>query len=82
MPGKTRVSVLAKEIGVTSKDVLAKLSELGEYVKSASSSIEAPVARRVREAFPEAAAKPAPAKKAAAKPAQAPAPAATATESA
>jgi len=30
MPGKVRVSALARELGVTTKDVLAKLSELGE----------------------------------------------------
>lgn len=51
MAGRTRVSELAKELGVTSKEVLAKLSELGEHVKSASSRVEASV-RRVRECFP------------------------------
>ncbi|MEP6851186.1 MAG: translation initiation factor IF-2 [bacterium] len=61
MPGKARVHELAKELGVTSKDVLAKLNELGEYVKSPSSTVEAPVARRLREALPAA---PPPAKKA------------------
>jgi translation initiation factor IF-2 len=65
--GKARVHELAKELGVTSKDVLAKLNELGEFVKSASSTVEAPVARRLRESFPAAAAKKAPAKKAPAK---------------
>src|SRR5213079_587795 len=38
----------SKELGVESKTVLAKLQELGEYVKSASSTVEAPVARRLR----------------------------------
>jgi translation initiation factor IF-2 len=42
---------LAKELGVTSKEVLARLSEQGEFVKSASSTVEAPVARRLRESF-------------------------------
>ncbi|HEU5268991.1 MAG TPA: translation initiation factor IF-2 N-terminal domain-containing protein, partial [Jatrophihabitans sp.] len=56
MAGKARVHELAKELGVPSKEVLAKLSELGEFVKSASSTVEAPVARRLREAFPAAAA--------------------------
>ena len=56
MAGKARVHELAKELGVSSKDVLAKLSELGEFVKSASSTVEAPVARRLREAFPRRAA--------------------------
>src|SRR6476646_10379180 len=46
--GKPRVHELAKELGVESKTVLAKLQEMGEYVKSASSTIEAPVARRLR----------------------------------
>ncbi|HET6878073.1 MAG TPA: translation initiation factor IF-2 [Jatrophihabitans sp.] len=55
MPGKTRVSALAKELGITSKEALAKLTEMGEYVKTASSTVEAPVARRLREAFPNAA---------------------------
>src|SRR6184192_864419 len=73
--GKARVHELAKELGVTSKDVLAELDELGEFVKSASSTVEAPVARRLREAFPAAPAKKAPAKKAPAKKAPAPAPA-------
>ena len=51
MPGKARVHELAKEFGVDSKTVLAKLKEQGEFVKSASSTVEAPVARRLREAF-------------------------------
>jgi len=51
--GKARVHELAKELGVTSKDVLAKLKEQGEFVKSASSTVEAPVARRLRDAFPK-----------------------------
>ncbi|ADB76533.1 translation initiation factor IF-2 [Geodermatophilus obscurus DSM 43160] len=51
MPGKARVHELAKEFGVDSKTVLAKLKEQGEFVKSASSTVEAPVARRLREAL-------------------------------
>ncbi|MBQ6641368.1 MAG: translation initiation factor IF-2 N-terminal domain-containing protein, partial [Saccharopolyspora sp.] len=54
MAGKARVHELAKELGVTSKDVLNKLAEQGEYVKSASSTVEAPVARRLRDAYPKA----------------------------
>ncbi|WP_328354205.1 translation initiation factor IF-2 [Mycobacterium sp. NBC_00419] len=65
-PGKARVHELAKELGVSSKEVLARLSEQGEFVKSASSTVEAPVARRLREAFgggkPAAAPKASPAK--------------------
>ena len=63
---KVRVHELAKELGVSSKEVLAKLQELGEFVKSASSTVEAPVVRKLREAMPAAAPAadtPAPAKK-------------------
>ena len=64
MAGKARVHELAKELGVTSKEVLARLNEQGEFVKSASSTVEAPVARRLRESFggnkPAAAGKSAP----------------------
>lgn len=51
MGGKARVHELAKELGVTAKEVLARLSEQGEFIKSASSTVEAPVARRLREAY-------------------------------
>ncbi|OBI69212.1 hypothetical protein A5706_11055 [Mycobacterium sp. E796] len=51
MAGKARVHELAKELGVSSKEVLARLNEQGEFVKSASSTVEAPVARRLRESF-------------------------------
>ena len=75
---KVRVYELAKELGVESKVVLAKLAELGEFVRSASSTVEAPVVRKLKDAMPAVAegaapAKKAPAKKAAAKKA-APAP--------
>ncbi|MHA3022517.1 translation initiation factor IF-2 [Mycobacterium sp. BMJ-28] len=64
MAGKARVHELAKELGVTSKEVLARLSDQGEFVKSASSTVEAPVARRLRESFGGGKpAKPAPAAK-------------------
>ncbi|OBF22833.1 translation initiation factor IF-2 [Mycobacterium kubicae] len=71
MAGKARVHELAKELGVTSKEVLARLSEQGEFVKSASSTVEAPVARRLRESF--GGSKPAPAKDGAKAPAKVPA---------
>ncbi|HEV7831395.1 MAG TPA: translation initiation factor IF-2 N-terminal domain-containing protein, partial [Pseudonocardiaceae bacterium] len=58
MAGKARVHELAKELGVTSKDVLKKLADLGEYVKSASSTVEAPVARKLRDSFPSGTGKP------------------------
>ncbi|GAC1443681.1 MAG: hypothetical protein NVS3B26_00440 [Mycobacteriales bacterium] len=67
MPGKARVHELAKELGLESKNVLAWLKENGEFVKSASSTIEAPVARKLREAFPAAAPAAAPAAKKAVK---------------
>ncbi|MGV0691853.1 translation initiation factor IF-2 N-terminal domain-containing protein, partial [Mycolicibacillus trivialis] len=69
---KARVHQLAKQLGVTSKEVLARLSEQGEFVKSASSTVEAPVARRLLESFGG----PKPEKKEPAKPAAKSAPAA------
>ncbi|MGW0175113.1 translation initiation factor IF-2 [Rhodococcus sp. NPDC003322] len=69
MAGKARVHELAKELGVTSKELLARLKEQGEFVKSASSTVEAPVARRLRESFPSAKGDAAPARPEAAKPA-------------
>ncbi|AUG30249.1 translation initiation factor IF-2 [Microbacterium hominis] len=42
---------IASEIGVDSKVALAKLKELGEYVKSPSSTIAPPVARKLRAAL-------------------------------
>ncbi|MCB0907960.1 MAG: translation initiation factor IF-2 N-terminal domain-containing protein, partial [Nocardioidaceae bacterium] len=75
---KTRVHELAKEYGVESKFVLEKLKEMGEFVKSPSSTVELPVEMRFKKEWgdklkAEAAAKaPAPA------PAQAPAAAAAA----
>ncbi|WP_338783465.1 translation initiation factor IF-2 [Streptomyces sp. DG1A-41] len=77
---KVRVYELAKEFGVESKVVMAKLQELGEFVRSASSTIEAPVVRKLTDAFQQgggngkSAAKPAAPKKAAPRPA-APSPA-------
>ena len=49
---KVRVYELAKELGMDSKTVLAKLADMGEFVRSASSTIEAPVARRLKEVLP------------------------------
>ncbi|WP_435829748.1 translation initiation factor IF-2 [Micromonospora costi] len=74
MAGKARVHELAKELGVESKTVLAKLKEMGEFVKSASSTVEAPVARRLRSAFVASAGSAAPAAPPAAAPAPAPSP--------
>lgn len=64
---KVRVSALAKELGTDSKTLIAHLQSIGEYVKTASSTIEAPVVRKATETFPEELKKKAPAKKTAAK---------------
>lgn len=50
---KQRVYELAKEFGVSSKTVLNKLKDMGEFVKSASSTVETPVVRKLRAAFPK-----------------------------
>src|SRR5215467_5868600 len=55
---KVRVYELAKEFGVESKAVMAELEKMGEFVRSASSTIEAPVVRRLKEAFAGDSAKP------------------------
>ena len=91
---KVRVYELAKELGVESKTIMTKLTELGEFVRSASSTIEPPVVRKLRDAFPaggggasKSSAAPAAARPAAPKPAPkpevkaAPAPAAPAPKS-
>ena len=49
---KVRVHELAKELGHPSKIVLQKLQDMGEFVRSASSTIEAPVARKLRQELP------------------------------
>ncbi|WP_314508203.1 translation initiation factor IF-2 N-terminal domain-containing protein, partial [uncultured Microbacterium sp.] len=51
MAAKPRVHEIASELGVDSKIALAKLKELGEFVKSPSSTIEPPVARKLRAAL-------------------------------
>jgi translation initiation factor IF-2 len=77
---KVRVHELAKELGITSKEAITKLEEMGEFVRSASSTIEPPVVKKLRAAFPGGA-KPAAdaAPKQAAKPASAPKPGAAAS---
>ncbi len=90
---KTRVHELAKEFGVESKFVLEKFKEMGEFVKSASSTVELPAEMRFRKevgeslksaaaAAPaaEAAAPAAAAKKSAARPGPKPGPKAPAAE--
>lgn len=48
---KARVYELAKIFGVDSKTVLDKLKDMGEFVKSASSTVEAPVVRKLKAQF-------------------------------
>ncbi|MBA3782477.1 MAG: translation initiation factor IF-2 N-terminal domain-containing protein, partial [Nocardioides sp.] len=48
---KTRVHELAKEFNVESKFVLEKLKEMGEFVKSASSTVEPPVEMRFKKQY-------------------------------
>ncbi|WP_424153153.1 translation initiation factor IF-2 N-terminal domain-containing protein, partial [Schaalia odontolytica] len=48
---KLRVHELAKELGITSKELMGHLKEAGEFVKSSSSSLEPPVVRQMRERF-------------------------------
>ncbi|NMM30882.1 MAG: hypothetical protein HHJ10_07535, partial [Cellulomonas sp.] len=79
---KVRVYELAKELGIESKTMMTKLGELGEFVRSASSTIEPPVVRKLRDLYPAGAAPaPAPAPRPAPAPASAtaaPAPVASA----
>jgi len=65
-----RVSQLAQEYGIKSAEVITMLTDMGEYVKAASSSVEPPVVKKFEDRFgaelrPKA--EPAPAKKAPAK---------------
>lgn len=56
MPAKPRVHELARELGLPASSLLSWLNDNGEFVKSASSTLEPAVARKVREAFPAQAA--------------------------
>ncbi len=51
---KTRVHELAKTYGIESKEVLEKLKEMGEFVKSPSSTIELPVEMKFKKQYGEA----------------------------
>ncbi|MCD4549381.1 translation initiation factor IF-2 [Schaalia sp. lx-260] len=48
---KLRVHELAKELGITSKELLTYLNDHGEFVKASSSALEPPVVRSVREHY-------------------------------
>ncbi|WP_196819562.1 translation initiation factor IF-2 [Schaalia sp. ZJ405] len=63
-----RVHELAKELGITSKELLTYLNDNGEFVKASSSALEPPVVRSVREHYAAQAPKAEEPQKAAAKP--------------
>ena len=50
LPSRPRVHQLAKHLGITSKELLAELSQLGHEVRSASSVVTADVVTAVLEA--------------------------------
>ena len=52
---KLRVHEVAKQLGITSREALTKLEEIGEFVSSASSTIEPPVVKRLKAEFADAA---------------------------
>ncbi|AFT99768.1 ribonuclease [Nocardia brasiliensis ATCC 700358] len=51
MPERIRVHALAKRLGVTSKRILAKLTELGADARSAQSNVDRAIAESVRDAL-------------------------------
>ena len=53
MAAKPRVHEIAAELGIDSKRALEKLKEIGEFVKGPSSTVEPPVARKLKAAFAE-----------------------------
>ncbi|RJQ86419.1 translation initiation factor IF-2 N-terminal domain-containing protein [Amycolatopsis panacis] len=55
LPPRIRVHALAKLLGQSSRDLLAKLAELGESPRSAASSVTREVAHQVAEALDQAA---------------------------
>ncbi len=77
---KPRVHEIASELGIDTKKALEKLKEMGEFVKGPSSSIEPPVARKLKAALAAdgitAPAAPAPAAKPSVQSAPTPSPAA------
>ena len=54
MAALPRVYDIAKELGIDTKVALDKLKELGEFVKGGSSTVTPPVAKKLRDAFPNA----------------------------
>ena len=55
---KNACTSLPRILASSSKTVLDKLKDMGEFVKSASSTVEAPVARKLKNAFQKGEAKP------------------------
>jgi ribonuclease E len=53
LPERIRVHALAKLLGVTSKRILAKLTELGSDARSAQSNVDRAVAQTVRDSLVE-----------------------------
>jgi translation initiation factor IF-2 len=51
MAAKPRVHEIASELKLDSKVLIGTIRDMGEHVKGPSSSIEPPVARRLRTAF-------------------------------
>ncbi|KIA63207.1 translation initiation factor IF-2 N-terminal domain-containing protein [Nocardia vulneris] len=51
LPERIRVHALAKRLGVTSKRILAKLTELGADARSAQSNVDRAIAESVRDAL-------------------------------
>lgn len=49
MAGKARVSAMARDLGIASSELMEFLVQIGEYVKSPSSTIDATVVRRLHE---------------------------------
>ncbi len=48
---KTRVSELAKKYGIPSKEALEKLGAIGEFAKTASSSVELPAVKKFEDTY-------------------------------
>ncbi|MBO6020916.1 MAG: translation initiation factor IF-2 [Aeriscardovia sp.] len=52
---KARIYELAKKFGVDSRTILSTLKDMGEFVKSASSTVEAPVVKQLEQKFQKSA---------------------------
>ncbi|HFU4006757.1 TPA: translation initiation factor IF-2 N-terminal domain-containing protein, partial [Streptococcus suis] len=60
---KKRLNEIARELGVSSKEVVAKAQELGFEVKSHASSVDEASAKRLADSFNQKAEAPKPADK-------------------